>query len=139
LRNSGQSKLCACIGGLGYITMYLLGFMAFAVALAATQRLGCYPAPTGSSSGSDDDQAAAECGMWFLEWFTLLKLALFAAFGVVCGWLGRERVGRFLGASESSRLGSFWLHCCPCTHPLALCQEARALKVAGASTYGGAV
>jgi hypothetical protein len=130
------------MGGLSYITMLgmcllgLGGLMALPVAFSQMSG-GCYPAPTGSSSGSDDDQAAAECGaMWFL---TLLELALFAAFGAVCGWLGRERVGRFLGASESSRLGSFWLHCCPCTHPLALCQEARALKVADASTYGGAI
>ena len=133
------------MGGIGYITMLgvcVLGFVALTVAFDQMSN-GCYPAATGSSSGSDDDQATAECGfaasMWFVEWFTLLKLALFAAFGVVCGWLGRERVGRFLGASESSRLGSFWLHCCPCTHPLALCQEARALKVADASTYGGAI
>ena len=130
------------MGGLGYITMlgmYLLGFMALPFAVSQMSGLICYPAATGSSSGSDDDQAAAECGMWSLEWIILLKLALCVVFGVVCGWLGRERVGRFLGASESSRLGSFWLHCCPCTHPLALCQEARALKVADASTYGGAI
>ena len=67
----------------------------------------------------------------------LLTVTVLAAFGALCGWHSRERVGRFLGASQGSRLGSFFLHCCPCTHQLALCQEARALKAADGCLYGG--
>lgn len=147
LRNSGQSKGCACVGGLAYIAVlvtFLLGFVALTLALDQTNR-DCDALQLSGSGGHGqafDNEEQLQCrstaSVRFLTRFVLLTLATLATFGVVCGWLCRERVGRFLGASESSWFRSFCLHFCPCTRQLALCQEARALKATGPCSYSGA-
>ena len=149
LRSSGQTQGCACVGGLAYIAMlgtFLLGYVVLALALNQTYS-DCHALQLSGSESYDQggggivalQQCMLAADRWFLSWFLLLLLATLATFGVVCGGLCRERVGRFLGASESSWLGSFCLHFCPCTCQLALCQEARALKAAGPCSYGGVV
>lgn len=67
----------------------------------------------------------------------MLRVFFWAACVVPCVIVGlfagrhRERVRASLGDVDldaSVTCGSFWLHCCPMTHVLALCQESRAVQ-----------
>jgi len=61
----------------------------------------------------------------------LFDLLLFSIFGVLCGYY-RQKIYELLGGA-GSRWKSFLLHCLPCTHFCALCQEARAVDIANQS------
>ena len=66
----------------------------------------------------------------------LFDLLIFTAFGVFCGYYRQLIYAALGGAGRSGK--SFLLHCCPCTHFCALCQEARAVDVANqAAPYTG--
>eukprot|EP01043_Picozoa_sp_COSAG02_P082982 COSAG02_NODE_21091_length_802_cov_2.005549_1_plen_220_part_00 len=101
--------------------------------------------PDGSGSSSDPNEAlqdsapaAAEADdacdslfaaalSWYFARLWLVNMEAVVVAGIVCGYY-RERIKIALGgAGGTMSCGSFLLHCLPCTHPCALCQEARAV------------
>ena len=76
---------------------------------------------------------------WYWERIMLLSMGQLVLAGILCGYY-REQIKVALGgaAGSSSKLGSFLLHCLPCTHFCALCQEARAVEESQIAYGGGA-
>lgn len=109
-----------------------------------------YPGPSPADGGSAADGSAgsglvpkAFTGCDTLLWdalavyyrnLFLVDLFLFTVFGVLCGYY-RQKIYAALGGAGTS-WKSFVLHCCPCTHLCAMCQEARAVDTA--TKAGGA-
>ena len=141
LRESGQSTTAwtGCLPYTGLVAVGVVGFVALTMIFDGMLHACDTLSPDGSGSTADWSESR-DCGffasLWFLRSYLLLKVGTLCSFGALCGFWYRERIGRFLGASQGARLGSWLVHCCPLTHQLALCQEARALKAAEV-TYGG--
>jgi Cys-rich protein (TIGR01571 family) len=105
------------------------------------------PDPTdGSSSDSAaplaeaDDPCSSLLGTalsWYFARVWLINMEALVVAGLLCGYY-RERIKIALGgAAGTMSCSSFLVHCLPCTHFCALCQEARAVGDPTMANYDG--
>ena len=86
-------------------------------------------------------EMAVRCGDKERSRSQILELASFICVGLF-GGASRQRIQARLRGEEEGGRGrvdwwSFGVHCCPLTHPLALCQEARAVATLAEGSAGG--
>jgi len=98
-------------------------------------------AADGSAGGAPDAPGNPDCDtmLWhaiavLYRNLFLMDAFIFTVFGALCGYY-RQKIYAALGGAGTS-WKSFVLHCIPCTHFCAMCQEARAVDVANKA--GGA-